>query len=167
MKHCLPPIPASLLARQTPEVRAMLAKARRASPKQAAPVTATVTREGDVVTVVLSGLEMPNFSNLRPRVVIAAKCRQRDALRPVLARITPPPLPWDVTITRIAPRALDVGDNEACSGKKLRDLIAEWIGVNDRTSERVRYTVAQETGATACRITIRPMNTASLPDVSR
>ncbi len=42
-------------------------------------------------------------------------------------------LPVRVTLTRVAPRALDPGDNLPASMKGLRDGIADALGVDDRT----------------------------------
>lgn len=145
-------LPASLLARQTPAVRAALAKAQA----RGSLVTHDVTREGDVVVITLRGLRLPNFANISPRAAIRAKCQQRDVLRPILADLALPPLPWDVDILRIAPKLCDVGDNTEQCGKKLRDLIAKHAGVDDATDEIVRYAVRQERGIVAVRITIRP-----------
>lgn len=153
----LPRIPAALLARQTPAVRAQLAAATKRAPPS---VTVSVTREGGALVIVLDGLAMPNISNIGLRACITAKCRQKAALLPVLACLRPPPLPLRVTITRIAPKALDVGDNATISGKKVRDLLSRWIGVDDKTDDVVAYEVRQETGPVACRIVVAPMNPA-------
>ena len=53
----LPPLSASLLARQTPAVRALLAKAQRRDP----PVRTEVTRDGETLVIVLRGVKMPSF----------------------------------------------------------------------------------------------------------
>jgi hypothetical protein len=45
----------------------------------------------------------------------------------------PPDPPLTVTITRIAPRKLDC-DNLVGSAKACRDGVADWLGVDDRTS---------------------------------
>jgi hypothetical protein len=60
---------------------------------------------------------------------------------------TGPGKPLLVRLTRISPRSrLDEEDNLAQSMKAIRDQIAEWLGVNDRYSEVVRYSYAQERG---------------------
>ena len=46
-----------------------------------------------------------------------------------------PTLPCDVWLTRIAPRELDEGDNLNGSFKAIRDAIAHWMGVDDRSKE--------------------------------
>lgn len=58
-------------------------------------------------------------------------------------RITPR-VPCVVTLTRCGPtRGLDPGDNLASALKGVRDAIALWLGVNDRSEELVRYRYAQ------------------------
>lgn len=54
-------------------------------------------------------------------------------------------LPCVVTITRIAPRALD-SDNLVGSAKHCRDSVAAAFGIDDR-DPRVEWRVAQERGA--------------------
>lgn len=151
----IPPIPASLLARQTPAVRALLAKAQRRDP----PVSTEVTRDGDVLVIVARGLRLPSLANMNPGPQIRAKAAQSKVLKPLLATLPRPPLPLDVEIVRMAPRMLDVGGNLYTSGKRLQDTIARWLGVDDRTEDRVRYTVRQEHGDVCVRIRIGPMNT--------
>lgn len=53
-------------------------------------------------------------------------------------------LPCRITLTRIAPRALDC-DNLAASFKSVRDGIADRLGVNDR-DPRITWAYAQERG---------------------
>jgi len=53
--------------------------------------------------------------------------------------------PMLVTLTRIAPRALD-SDNLAGSAKHVRDGIADALGIDDR-DERVEWRYAQRRGA--------------------
>ena len=55
------------------------------------------------------------------------------------------PLPCAVTLTRIAPRALD-DDNVRGAMKAIRDGIADSLGVNDR-DPRVRWIYGQRRGA--------------------
>lgn len=148
----LPPLPASLLARQTPAVRALLAKAQRRDP----PITTEVTRDGDVLVIVARGLRLPSLANMNPGPQIRAKAAQSKVLKPLLATLPRPPLPLDVEIVRMAPRLVDPS-NLAITGKRPIDLIARWLGVDDRTEDRVRYTVRQEHGDVCVRIRIGPM----------
>jgi hypothetical protein len=71
---------------------------------------------------------------------------QRDTVQIVLrATAAPPGLPCAVTMTRIAPRALD-DDNLVGALKHVRDGVADWLCINDRDS-RVSWTCAQRRGA--------------------
>lgn len=54
------------------------------------------------------------------------------------------PVPCAVTLTRIAPRALD-GDNLQASLKNVRDGVADWLKVDDR-DPRVTWSYAQRKG---------------------
>lgn len=53
--------------------------------------------------------------------------------------------PLAVTLTRIAPRALD-DDNLAGGFKHVRDGIADWLGIDDRHDGLVAYRYQQERG---------------------
>lgn len=46
------------------------------------------------------------------------------------------------TLTRIAPRTLDSGDNISTAFKHVKDAIAEWLGVNDR-DPRIKWLFEQ------------------------
>jgi hypothetical protein len=50
-----------------------------------------------------------------------------------------------VTMTRIAPRSLDVGDNLNASMKGVRDGVADALGINDN-DPRVEWRYAQRKG---------------------
>lgn len=68
-------------------------------------------------------------------------------------------LPCVVTLTRIAPRMLDEGDNLNVSMKAVRDQVAACLGVDDR-DPRVDFFYAQEKSSKpreyAVRVEIRP-----------
>lgn len=53
-------------------------------------------------------------------------------------------VPWTVTLTRIAPRALD-SDNLASALKSVRDGVADALGIDDR-DPRVAWAYAQRRG---------------------
>lgn len=60
-------------------------------------------------------------------------------------------LPCHITLTRIAPRSLDTGDNLPCSFKHIRDVIAELITGDKRpgladSDERLTWEYKQEKG---------------------
>lgn len=65
-------------------------------------------------------------------------------------------VPCAVTITRLAPRMLDAGDNLESSAKGVRDQIAHILGVDDR-DPRVTWCVKQEKAKTySVRIVVEP-----------
>ena len=158
----IPAIPAALLAKQTPAVRAQLAAARKRAPrsKRIPAVTTSVAREGGALVIVLRGMLMPSLANMNWLPAHRAKERQSDVLVPLLAALPKPPLPWRVTITRIAPRPLDQGGNAYTSAKRIQDDVARWAGVNDKHADVVAYEVTQAVGPVACRIVVAPMNPA-------
>lgn len=68
---------------------------------------------------------------------------------------TPPVPPLTVTITRIAPSELD-DDNLAGSAKAVRDGVADWLGVDDRTKRSgVAWRYAQARDGRSYGVTIR------------
>ena len=85
-----------------------------------------------------------------PRELWQARSRrvkkERHAVAWLLKSVTKPELPCSVLLTRVAPsNGLD-DDNLRSALKPARDQIAEWLGVNDRDSARVRYCYAQRRG---------------------
>lgn len=71
-------------------------------------------------------------------------------------------LPCVVTLTRVGPtNGLDPFDNLPSSLKGAVDQIAEWLGVDDRKDDRVRYVCRQERGPKwLVKIEINDMETA-------
>lgn len=59
-------------------------------------------------------------------------------------RRSPPQVPLVVTIVRVAPREVD-SDNLVGSAKHVRDGVADYLGVNDRSKDVV-WVVRQEKG---------------------
>lgn len=150
----LPHLSASLLARQTPAVRALLAKAQRRDPT----ITTEVTRDGEALVIALHGVKMPSLSNVAGwKSVNRAKQAQSKVLRPLLAALPVPPLPLDVEIVRVAKGIPVDVKNLDITAKRLIDDIAKWCGEDDRTEDRVRYAVRQEHGDVCVRIRIGPM----------
>jgi hypothetical protein len=67
---------------------------------------------------------------------------EREAIAWLLKSKRPPPLPVVVTMTRVGPtNGLD-DDNLPSAFKGIRDEIARWLGVDDR-SPQVRWVPAQ------------------------
>lgn len=63
-----------------------------------------------------------------------------------------PELPCTVRLTRVAPsNGLD-DDNLAGALKGVRDQVAEWLGVDDKDRQQVRYVYAQRRGPWAVEI---------------
>ena len=77
---------------------------------------------------------------------------EKQAVAWMLAGKPKPPVPCTVQITRVAPsNGLD-DDNLAGALKACRDQIAEWLGVDDKHQERVRYVYAQRRGPWAVEV---------------
>jgi hypothetical protein len=71
---------------------------------------------------------------------------EREAVALMLGGRTKPNLPCVVQLTRIAPsNGLD-DDNLSGSLKAIRDQVAQWLGVDDKRSDVVRYSYAQRRG---------------------
>ena len=71
---------------------------------------------------------------------------ERAAVAWMLAGKPKPSVPCIVTLTRVAPsNGLD-DDNLAGALKGVRDQVAEWLGVDDKRSDLVRYVSAQRRG---------------------
>lgn len=67
-----------------------------------------------------------------------------------------PELPCSVLLTRVAPSNGVDDDNLVGAMKAVRDQVAEWIGVDDRNSQQVRYCYAQRRGKWGVTIEFRP-----------
>lgn len=148
----------SLLSRQTPEVRAILAKQPRPKrkPVHFAPVTGTTSHEGDRLVVTLLGLALRLTQNSRCHWAQKARTvkHQRWAVFIGLRGETKPPLPLVVTIVRVGPKPLD-SDNAVSAAKGCRDQIAQWLKIDD-SDPRVTWVVQQERGPYAVRVVIAP-----------
>lgn len=77
-----------------------------------------------------------NGSKKRPgqRPTVALACR---------AHFVKPALPCTIRLTRVAPRKLDQG-NIAAALKHVQDGCADWLGVDDRRDDLVKYEYCQE-----------------------
>lgn len=77
---------------------------------------------------------------------------EKEATAWALAKCEKPKTPCVITLTRIAPsNGLD-DDNLAGAMKGIRDSVAEWLGVDDRHRDVVRYEYRQERGGWGVRI---------------
>lgn len=72
---------------------------------------------------------------------------EREATAWALSRHQRPPIPCSVLLTRTAPSSGLDDDNLVGSLKGVRDQVAQWLGVDDRHRDRVRYRYAQRRGA--------------------
>lgn len=152
-------LPASLLARQSPATLAALAKAHA----RGTLVTHEIRREGNALVIVLTGMRLVSLSNMSSwKVQNRAKQAQSKALRPVLATLARPPLPWDVVIERSAPQLVDAKNLDICAKRTVDDL-ARWVNVDDATEETVRYTVTQRQGPWVVTVRIGPRRESSAP----
>jgi hypothetical protein len=81
--------------------------------------------------------------------------RERESVGWMLKTAQRPSIPCTVLLTRSAPsRGLD-DDNLRTALKGVRDEVADWLGVDDR-SPQVRYRYAQVTGTWAVYIAFGP-----------
>ena len=109
-----------------------------------------------MIRVEIPGLRLVSEANERGAWFAGAKraADQRRVVGLVLRPRRPPPLPCIVRIVRVAPCALDVGDNLSRAAKAVRDEIAAWLGVDDG-DDSVRWEVRGEVArGYAVRITI-------------
>jgi hypothetical protein len=80
----------------------------------------------------------------RHRRVAAEKAAVTLALR--AARLSPPPAPYVVTLTRISPGEGIDTDNLDGALKSVRDAVADFLGVDDSPKAPVRWIPAQDRG---------------------
>jgi hypothetical protein len=78
--------------------------------------------------------------------------KEREAVAWMLKGQPKPTPPLTVLLTRVAPSAGVDDDNLSGSLKGVRDQVAEWLGVDDRHCQVVRYRYAQARGPWAVRI---------------
>lgn len=63
-----------------------------------------------------------------------------------------PATPCSIRLTRSAPSAGVDDDNLVGALKAVRDAVADWLGIDDKRSDLVRYVYAQERGPWGVRI---------------
>lgn len=104
--------------------------------------------------------EFPTRGGMNAREHHHARARRVKGERAVigwsLAAKPRPVTPLRVTLTRIAPSSGLDDDNLASALKSVRDAFAEWIGVDDKLRDVVRYAYEQERGPWAVRIEVSP-----------
>lgn len=94
------------------------------------------------------GLNAREHWRTRARRVKAERAATAWMLKPA----TRPQLPCTVLLTRVAPSAGVDDDNLSGALKAVRDQVAEWLGVDDKRSDLVRYVYAQRRGPWAVEI---------------
>lgn len=94
------------------------------------------------------GLNAREHWQARSRRVKAERAATAWMLKPA----TRPQLPCTVLLTRVAPSAGVDDDNLSGALKAVRDQVAEWLGVDDKDRQRVRYAYAQRRGPWAVEI---------------
>lgn len=72
--------------------------------------------------------------------------KERKAVAWALVGQKRPPVPCSVLLTRVAPSGGVDDDNLPGALKGVRDQIAEWLGIDDRHRNQVRYVYAQKRG---------------------
>lgn len=84
--------------------------------------------------------------------------KERQTTAWSLVMLRKPALPCTVLLMRVGPsNGLDPDDNLPASMKGVRDQIAQWLGVDDRDAQTVRYLYAQErTKEWGVRVEFRP-----------
>ena len=91
-------------------------------------------------------MPLPSAANLREHWRVRAKrIKTQRATVAMFLRGPAPALPVVVTLTRIAPRALD-DDNLQSAFKGVRDEVARWFGVPDNVPG-IRWEYGQRRGA--------------------
>ena len=108
--------------------------------------------------VVALPVRLVSVANLREHWAAKAKRArlQREAARVLVARVVPAGAgawPVRITITRIAPRALD-GDNMQGACKAVRDGIADALGYRDDSHPDLTWAYAQAKGKAGCTVAL-------------
>jgi hypothetical protein len=57
-----------------------------------------------------------------------------------------PPIPCSVRLTRVSPRGTADDDNLVGAMKAIRDEVANWLGIDDKHRNQVRYFYEQKRG---------------------
>lgn len=157
----LPALSPSLLARQTPAVRAQLAAATKRAPRPKRPKQPALWHSVAPGSVAMSmpGLFLASEANAREHYAARHKRTRwhRDTVAAALRGRVPPRGPWRVLIVRVAPDLLDT-DNNVNSAKHCRDQIAEWLGCGDSPRDPVAWEVTGEAGAACVRIVVESVN---------
>lgn len=80
------------------------------------------------------------------RVAAKRKADERSTTGWALRTATKPAIPCSVRLTRVSPGNGCDDDNLAGALKSVRDEVAQWLGVDDKHRDVVRYVYAQKRG---------------------
>ena len=137
--------PPAALPAPTAETQVTKEKPTRSRPPAPAPETPTVAR---MVLEIDISVKLASESNCggRLREKIQRKGRVKQAIAAALPKLAEPfPLPVVVTITRLGGKQLDKDDNFPRACKPVKDVLAEYLGVQDTGRDpRVRWRFAQK-----------------------
>lgn len=109
--------------------------------------------------IIIQGLRTKGGMNSREHWSARAKRvrKERYAVWQFTQACTRPEPPLRVTLTRVAPSSGVDDDNLASALKSVRDQIADWLGVDDKHRDIVRYEYEQRRGPWAVEISWRPL----------
>ena len=143
--------------------------ARKARRAKAARSTSATPRPARVVIEVDVPIRLASEANAGGKLgsKIGRKGRVKAAVVAALPRLAEPfPLPAVVTLTRLGGRELDAGDNLPRSLKAVKDVVAEYLGVQDTGRDpRVRWRFRQRPAWSAgCRVRIESRPAIVAPD---
>lgn len=110
--------------------------------------------------IVIPGLRTKGGMNSREHWSARAKRvrKERYAVWLFTQACKKPEPPLRVTLTRVAPSSGVDDDNLASALKSVRDQIADWLGVDDKHRDIVRYEYDQRRGPWAVEISWRPLH---------
>jgi len=103
------------------------------------------------LVIQIAGLKLASEANIGGK--LGAKIKRKSALKDAV-RAALPDIPFPITVpvpvvfTRIGVRKLD-DDNLQHAFKPVRDVVAEWLGVDDGDTELVRFSYKQRPGYSA------------------
>jgi hypothetical protein len=103
-------------------------------------------KEQEMIEVEMD-MKIVSMANVRMHWAVKAKLvksQRQKAFNALASVAAPPALPCTIVLTRVAPRALD-GDNLQSGFKAVRDGVADWLGVDDR-SKQVEWQYRQRPG---------------------
>lgn len=94
--------------------------------------------------IVIPGMQLVSAANVHAHWRVRHKhvATERAVVRAMLGPRMPQSPTWHVVIAIRRPRAMDT-DNMAMACKAMRDEIADWLGLDDRT-DRIAWTIRDD-----------------------